>query len=129
MALTNLNGCFRLVELFIPAHRAARLPNRSVAEIREGLNFTGPVISDDMQMGAITNLNSPTDTSVADIRAGNALLARHSGASLQMQNQANGDRCSFTKTTNWTQNLHGYDLRRHGKTFLSLAPYHSAKGI
>ena len=50
------------------------LSRRSVDEIRDGLNFTGPIISDDMQMGAITNLVSPTDASVAAIRAGNSLL-------------------------------------------------------
>ena len=43
-------------------------------EIRDGLNFTGPIMSDDMQMGAITNLISPIDASVAAIRAGNSLL-------------------------------------------------------
>ncbi|MFX0547631.1 glycoside hydrolase family 3 N-terminal domain-containing protein [Roseovarius sp. S1116L3] len=50
------------------------LSERSVDEIRYGLNFTGPIISDDMQMGAITNLISPIDASVAAIRAGNSLL-------------------------------------------------------
>lgn len=50
------------------------LSRRSVDEIRDGLNFTGPIISDDMQMEAITNLFSPIDASVAAIHAGSSLL-------------------------------------------------------
>lgn len=50
------------------------LSKRTVSEIRDGLKFSGPIISDDMQMKAITNLKLKTSPSVAAIAAGSSLL-------------------------------------------------------
>ncbi len=50
------------------------LSKRSVTEMREGLEFEGPVITDDMQMAAITDLFPSTGASVAAVQAGNTLL-------------------------------------------------------
>lgn len=52
----------------------ASLSKRSVTEMREGLKFDGQVISDDMQMEAITDLLPYTDACVAAVQAGNNLL-------------------------------------------------------
>ncbi len=50
------------------------LSKKSVFELRDGLTFAGPIITDDMQMGAITDLMSATDASVLAVSAGNSLL-------------------------------------------------------
>ncbi|MDW3118599.1 MAG: glycoside hydrolase family 3 N-terminal domain-containing protein [Roseovarius pacificus] len=50
------------------------LSQKSVTEIREGLSFTGPIITDDMQMGAITDLMSAENASVPAVAAGNSML-------------------------------------------------------
>lgn len=50
------------------------LSQKSVAEIREGLSFSGPIITDDMQMGAITDLMSAENASVPAVAAGNSML-------------------------------------------------------
>ena len=50
------------------------LSKSSVAEMREGLSFTGPIITDDMQMGAITDFMPARDASIAAVSAGNSLL-------------------------------------------------------
>ena len=50
------------------------LSKKSTDELREGLSFAGPIVTDDMQMGAITDLVSASDASVRAVRAGNSLL-------------------------------------------------------
>jgi beta-N-acetylhexosaminidase len=50
------------------------LSKRSVEEIRHGLGFAGPIIVDDLQMGAITNFHEAGDAAVAAVAAGNSLL-------------------------------------------------------
>lgn len=50
------------------------LSSKSVREIRDGLKFQGPVITDDMQMGAVTDFISAAAASVPAVRAGNSLL-------------------------------------------------------
>lgn len=50
------------------------LSKSSVEEIRIGLNFNGPIITDDMQMGAIAQFDKPKWASLPAIRAGNNLL-------------------------------------------------------
>ena len=50
------------------------LSSTCVREIRDGLTFYGPVITDDMQMGAVTDLMSAVAASVPAVRAGNSLL-------------------------------------------------------
>lgn len=50
------------------------LSTASVKEIRMGLNFDGPIITDDMQMGAIAQFDQPKWASLPAVRAGNNLL-------------------------------------------------------
>jgi beta-N-acetylhexosaminidase len=50
------------------------LSTRSIDEMRDGLQFEGPIITDDMQMKAITNLLSTSDAAAAAITVGNSLL-------------------------------------------------------
>lgn len=50
------------------------LSEKSVFEIRDGLRFAGPVVTDDLQMGAITTLMSPEQASIPAVKAGNTFL-------------------------------------------------------
>lgn len=50
------------------------LSKKSVEEMRDGLHFKGPIITDDMQMNAITDVLSAIDAAVPAINAGNSLL-------------------------------------------------------
>lgn len=50
------------------------LSTNCVREIREGLSFLGPIITDDMQMKAVTDLLTPFTASIEAIKAGNSLL-------------------------------------------------------
>lgn len=52
----------------------ASLSRRSSRAISEMNGFRGLIITDDMQMGAITNLVGATDAAVAAVNAGNSLL-------------------------------------------------------
>lgn len=52
----------------------ASLSRKSVEEIREGLGFKGPIVTDDMQMGAVTDLADMATTAPLAVRAGNSLL-------------------------------------------------------
>lgn len=50
------------------------LSRSSVEEIRDGLEFSGPIVADDMQMKAITDIISARDAAVRAIAVGNSLL-------------------------------------------------------
>lgn len=52
----------------------ASLSEKSVREMRGGLGFKGPVVTDDMQMGAITDLAGIAAAAAMAVKAGNSLL-------------------------------------------------------
>lgn len=50
------------------------LSSNSARELREGFKFRGPIITDDMQMGAILSLSSAESAAVQAVRAGSSFL-------------------------------------------------------
>jgi beta-N-acetylhexosaminidase len=50
------------------------LSKAAVDELRDGLKFVGPIITDDMQMNAVTDIFSTSDAAIAAINSGNSLL-------------------------------------------------------
>lgn len=71
---TLMNAHLVHAELSDKPNWPTSLSKRSVEEIRHGLGFAGPIIVDDMQMGAITNYYDPGEAAVSALAAGNSLL-------------------------------------------------------
>lgn len=74
-----------VAHVHLAAYAADDLPaslSRPVIEgvLRERLGYTGVVISDDMEMGAIASIGSPIDVAERAIRAGNDILVYAGGA-------------------------------------------------
>jgi beta-N-acetylhexosaminidase len=74
LADTLMNGHLRHQYLSDGGWMPTSLSVRSTEEIRDGLGFQGPIITDDMQMGAITDFVSAVDAGTRAIGAGNSLL-------------------------------------------------------
>lgn len=78
MAEEGLADAIMMGHLMLPALTddpwlPTSLSRRAVTSIREDIGLDGPVITDDMQMGAISALLDPASAAIAAVNAGNSL--------------------------------------------------------